>query len=210
MRVSIVNASLSNPNHAIEEPPMKALQFLGLVALTSTLVVNDVAAAQNSAAPADKAAKAEADKPAESKPLDQAALEREFEETMSGATLIGTFTVTGQTDKKLNEEKYTIESVKKIAGEKWQFKSRIQYGTHDLTVPLALDVKWAGDTPVITLTDMPVPGFGTFTSRVLIFRNEYAGTWSGGDHGGHLFGRIVKKGESTDEKSAEKPEASKK
>ena len=148
-------------------------------------------------------------KPAEVKPLDQAALEKQFEETMSGATLIGTFTVRGLTDKKLNEEKYTIESVKKISGDKWQFKSRIQYGTHDLTVPLALDVKWAGDTPVITLTDMPVPGFGTFTSRVLIFRNEYAGTWDGGGHGGQLFGRIVKKGESTEAKPAEKSDAAK-
>jgi hypothetical protein len=27
---------------------------------------------------------------------------------------------------------------------------------------------------------------------VLIFGDQYAGTWSGGDHGGHLFGRIEK------------------
>lgn len=148
--------------------------------------------------------KPSAEKPAE-KQLDKAALEKQFEETMSGATLIGTFTVRGQTDKKLNEEKYTIESVKKVGEDKFLFKSRIQYGTHDLTVPLTLDVKWAGDTPVITLTDMPVPGFGTFTCRVLVFRKEYAGTWDGGDHGGHLFGRIVPKGESAEAKAADKP-----
>jgi hypothetical protein len=147
--------------------------------------------------------------PAE-KPLDKAALEKRFEETMSGATLIGTFTVTGQPDQKLHEEKYSLESVKKLGEDKWLFKSRIQYGTHDLTVPLALDGKWAGDTPDITLTDMPVPGFGTFTSRVLVFRDEYAGTWSGGDHGGHLFGRIVKKGESANAKPAEKKDGEKK
>jgi hypothetical protein len=141
--------------------------------------------------------------PAE-KSLDKEALEKRFEETMSGATLVGTFTVTGQTDKKLHEERYTIESVKKIGEDKWLFKSRIQYGTHDLTVPLALDVKWAGDTAVITLTDMPVPGFGKFTCRVLVFRDEYAGTWDGGDHGGHLFGRIEKKGAAAEAKPAEK------
>ncbi len=139
-----------------------------------------------------------ADKPA-AKPLSQEELEKQFEETMSGATLVGTFTL-GKPDGKLNEEKYTIESVKKLKNGKWQFKSRIQYGGKDMTVPLALDVQWAGDTPVITLTDMPVPGFGTFTSRVLIYRGEYAGTWSGGDHGGHLFGRIIKKGDSVEDK----------
>ncbi|HEY1601941.1 MAG TPA: hypothetical protein VGG64_20230 [Pirellulales bacterium] len=178
---------------------MKTTHVLGLALLGLTFSANlfQIASA------------ADDPKPAEAKPLDQAALEKEFQETMSGATLIGTFTVRGQKDKKLNEEKYTIESVKKISGDKWQFKSRIQYGTHDLTVPLALDVKWAGDTPVITLTDMPVPGFGTFTSRVLVYRNEYAGTWDGGNHGGQLFGRIVRKGESTEAKPEETSEASK-
>jgi hypothetical protein len=188
---------------------MKTVHVLGSGVLGFSLTLGSAIAAQNPAAPARTAESTAGAKSADATPLDQAALEREFEATMSGATLVGTFTVTGQTDKKLNEEKYTIESVKKIGSEKWQFKSRIQYGTHDLTVPLALDVKWAGDTPVITLTDMPVPGFGTFTARVLVFRNEYAGTWSGGDHGGHLFGRIVKKGEATDEKPGENAEETK-
>ena len=185
---------------------MKPARVWQSVALGLVLSVSIAMAVRAAAAPQADASRSEPAQPADAKPLDQAALERNFEETMSGATLIGTFTLTGQPEKKLHEEKYTIESVKKINDEKWQFKSRIQYGTHDLTVPLALDVKWAGDTPVITLTDMPVPGFGTFTARVLIFRQEYAGTWSGGDHGGHLFGRILKKGESDDQKPAKTPE----
>ncbi len=184
------------------------LAGLFLAAAAACLAQPAIAQAKDddkSATPAENSAEKPADKP-----LDKAALEKRFEETMSGATLIGTFTVTGQPDQKLHEEKYTLESVKKVGEDKWLFKSRIQYGTHDLTVPLALDVKWAGDTPVITLTDMPVPGFGTFTSRVLVFRDEYSGTWSGGDHGGHLFGRIVKKGESADAKPAEKSNGEKK
>ena len=43
--------------------------------------------------------------------------------------------------------------------------------------------------------DPPRPiqwSFGKFTCRVLVYRDQYAGTWSGGDHGGHLFGRVVK------------------
>jgi len=139
--------------------------------------------------------------------LDQAALEKDFAETMSGATLIGSFTVSGAPEKKLTEEKYTITKCKKLENGLWVFETRIEYGGHDVTLPLALQVKWAGDTPLITLTDLPVPGLGTFTSRVLVFRGEYAGTWSGGDHGGHLFGRIVKKGESLDAKPAAKAEA---
>jgi len=132
---------------------------------------------------------------------DRAALEKQFEETLSGATLEGTFTTTGKEDKGLTREKYTLGKVKKLKDDTWLFETRIQYGDHDVTLPLALQVKWADDTPVITLTDVLVPGFGKFTARVLIYRGQYAGTWSGGDHGGHLFGKVLKAakdGETTD------------
>jgi hypothetical protein len=31
---------------------------------------------------------------------------------------------------------------------------------------------------------------GTYTARVMIYRDRYAGTWSGGNHEGQLWGRI--------------------
>jgi hypothetical protein len=82
--------------------------------------------------------------------------------------------------------------VAKLKGDLWRFDTRIVYGDHDVTLPLPLTVKWAGDTPVITLTDTGIPGLGTYTARVLIYRGQYAGTWSAGDHGGQLYGRIEK------------------
>ena len=69
---------------------------------------------------------------------------------------------------------------------------RIQYGSHDISVPLPVTIKWAGDTPVITITDMTIPGLGTYTARVLLYQDQYAGTWSSKDHGGQVFGRIVR------------------
>ncbi len=126
------------------------------------------------------------------KPLDRAALEKQFEATMSGCVLVGYFTSTKDV-KNLKQEKYTISKVSKLKDDMWLFQVRIQYGTHDATIPMPLEVKWSGDTPVITLTDTQVPGFGKFTSRVLIYRDHYAGFWSSsGDnpHGGHLFGLI--------------------
>lgn len=122
---------------------------------------------------------------------DRASLERDFAQTMSNAQLVGYFTTRGQqADAPLSEDRYTLGKVEKIEGDLWRFEARIQYGEQDVTVPLILAVKWAGDTPVITLTDSLVPGIGRFTARVLIFRGEYAGTWSGGDHGGQMFGRV--------------------
>jgi hypothetical protein len=133
-----------------------------------------------------------ADKPAEKAPPSQEQLERRFAEQLSGSVLAGHFTDNANKEKPLTEERYTISKVSKLKGDIWLFQTRIQYGKHDLSLPLPLAVKWAGDTPVITLTDVEVPGLGKFTARVLIYGDQYAGTWSGGDHGGHLFGRVEK------------------
>ncbi len=133
-------------------------------------------------------------------------LEKQFAETMSGATLIGNFTIVGLNgDKPLKEDRYTLGKVKKIKDDLWSFEARIQYGDHDVTLPLALPVKWAGDTPVISVTDVAFPGLGTYSARVLVYRGWYAGTWHGGDHGGQMYGRIEKKGADT--KPAEKASA---
>ena len=118
-----------------------------------------------------------------------AELEKKFEQQLSGATLTGQFTSNGKIG---GEDKYTISKVSKVTGETWLFQVRVQYGTHDVTVPIPLTVKWAGDTPMVTLTDLSIPGLGTYTARVLFYKDGYAGTWSGKNHGGALFGKIVK------------------
>ena len=118
--------------------------------------------------------------------------EQKFQEMLSNVTLVGHFTVTGQEGQgALHEEKYTIEKVSKMSGDRWLFTARVQYAGRDVTVPLPLNVKWADDTPIITLTDMALPQLGTYTARVLMYRGQYAGTWSSEKHGGHLFGKIV-------------------
>ena len=144
-----------------------------------------------------------------------------FEKMLTGAKLVGSFTVVGNDDKELQEEEYTIIKVTKMEkGDLWMFKARIKYGEHDFTVPMPLEVKWAEDTPIITLTDFEIPGFGTFSARVLFYNGKYAGTWSHGDHGGHLFGKIVtaeeqenseeeSSSDSTDDKSSDETEKDK-
>lgn len=130
----------------------------------------------------------------------KAALEREFENTMSGATLVGFFTMDGASaDSPLREERYTIRKVTPLGNDRWRFDARVQYGNLDVTVPIPLSVLWAGDTPVITLTDMTIPGLGTYTARVLVYRGAYAGTWSGSNYGGQMFGRVERTPAGSDE-----------
>ncbi len=126
--------------------------------------------------------------------------EQRFQEMLSGVTLTGHFTITGEKESStLREEKYTIKKVTKLSDDYWLFFTRIQYGGRDVTAPLKLEVKWAEDTPIITLTDLELPQLGTFTARVIIYRGQYAGTWSSGKHGGHMFGTITKNTPESDD-----------
>lgn len=124
------------------------------------------------------------------KPAGPANAEKQFEQMMKGAVLVGHSTLDGR-DGLSGEERYSIESVHKLAGDVWSFQARMKLEGHDVPLPIPVTVKWAGDTPVIEVTDLGIPGMGTYTARVVLYRDRYAGTWSGKDHGGQLFGAIV-------------------
>jgi len=119
-----------------------------------------------------------------------------FEERLNNVALIGSFTVSGKEDQAPKPERYEIKNVRKLEqGDLWLINARIKYGDKDVQLPLPLEVKWAGMTPVITLDKTTIPGMGTFSSHVVIDDGKYAGTWTHGEAGGALFGRIEKLGE---------------
>ena len=153
-----------------------------------------VTAAEPEPAPAGTAPAAETKSPAPAKPKpSQDELEAKFKSTMTKATLSGRWC--GIQDGRLTpekEDKYTIVSVNKLGGETWVVSARIQYGEKDFTVPIPVQVKWAGDTPVITVDGLAMPGGKTaYAARVLVYDHTYAGSWSGGDHAGLMSGIIT-------------------
>jgi len=116
--------------------------------------------------------------------------EKQFQESMSNVKLVGYYTSGDSAE--LHEDSYVVERISKIKEDTWKFEARILYNRKDFKVAMNLPVKFAGDTPVISLTNFAVPGFGTFTARVVFYNGTYAGTWGGVGHGGTLFGKIVK------------------
>ncbi len=114
-----------------------------------------------------------------------------FEKLLTGSKFQGSFTLDGKPLKDLNEETYEIEKVAKMPEEDlWSITARIKYGNKDYKVPVPIYVKWAGETPVLTMDKMTIPGYGTFSARVVLHVDKYAGTWQHDDKGGHLFGHI--------------------
>jgi hypothetical protein len=150
------------------------------------IITSPVAAQRSADRPTDAARRAENAK------ARQAELEAAFTKMLSGATLEGSFTSTGagSDPTRLSSEKYTLGDVKKIQGNIWLIPARIEYGEHDVTLPLTLPIRWAGDTPVIVVDNVGLAGFGTVSARVMFFDGHYAGYWKHGKRGGHLFGTI--------------------
>lgn len=125
------------------------------------------------------------------RPDGEAERNRNFSESMSGVTLVG-YSTSVNREGLSKEERYSIEKVTHVTGDTWLFRTRLKYNENEIPVPIPLTVKWAGDTPVISLTDLFIPGVGTYTARVILYREQYAGTWSGKNVGGQLFGKIVR------------------
>jgi hypothetical protein len=120
-------------------------------------------------------------------------LEAKFKATMTGATMAGRWIPLK--DGALGPErddKYSIVSVEKVAGSTWTINARL----HGVVIPIPVDVKWAGDTAVIIVEALQIPGANgyagsSYSARVLIHEHTYAGTWSGGNHGGFISGLIT-------------------
>ncbi len=118
--------------------------------------------------------------------------ETRLAEYLNGCKFVGRFTLDGRDGGTPKEEEYTISRCEKLpAADMYRMTARIRYGDVDSEVPLDVKILWSGETPVITLDALWIPGMGTFSSRVLIHRERYSGTWQHDDKGGHLFGRIV-------------------
>lgn len=150
-----------------------------IIALAAVLIV--VAPAQDAPKPATETAQ----------PVAMTADEAKFQEEMSGVTLTGFFTVGDGSETR--PDQYTIERVTKIGDDLWAFDARIAYNNREYRATVKTPVKWAGDTPVLTLSNYLIKDQGVFSARILIHGGMYAGTWGSQARGGKMFGKIVKK-----------------
>ena len=148
---------------------------LGLLVLGFSLVVR-----------ADDAAKPDAT----TKAAPLTAEEQAFATLLTGADLVGSFTVDGQAGAP-KQDRYSITKATKLKGNQWAVFARIKYNEVDITVPVGVNVDWAGKTPVLSVTDLKIPGLGSEFGTALLFQGDrYAGTWQHGKVGGHMWGRI--------------------
>jgi hypothetical protein len=130
--------------------------------------------------------------PVTNKPL-PSDLEERFKMLFTNATLSGRWA--RRKDGVLGEERagdnYTILSVVKRDGENWTVNAKMKYRDKELILPVPVRMKFAGDTAVLIVEDLGIPGGGTYTARLLIFERTYSGTWKDQRGGGMLYGTIA-------------------
>ena len=120
--------------------------------------------------------------------------ERQFADRMRNVNMVGTFTIWGREDRVPRTDRYEIASVEKIGDDLWRFNTRMDCcGLNGSSIPIAVPMRWVGDTPVIMMTDTSLPGIGTYSVRVFFYGDHYAGTWQGSRAGGYMSGRIEKR-----------------
>src|SRR5262249_39090157 len=133
---------------------------------------------------------------------------KKLESELSGATLVGVFTIDGlKSDQPPKQDKYTLGKVSKLPeADLWSIEAKVAFGGPEQTSPIVAAIKWAGDTPMIQLTNTTILGMGTFSARVFFYEGRYAGTWQHGPFAGHMYGRIDKGGAPSnhDDKSGKK------
>lgn len=119
--------------------------------------------------------------------------ERAFEGRMRNVVLDGSFTVAWPEPREgVYRDRYEIAGVTKLDGDRWRFDARITYGDVDVTLPVVVPIRWAGDVPMIRMVDVEIPGLGSgFGATVVFDGDRYAGTWDHGEVGGFMFGRVV-------------------
>ena len=88
-------------------------------------------------------------------------------------------------------DRYQIASVSKGSGDNWTINAKLKYRDQELVMPIPVQVKFAGDTAILVVDNLTIPGGGTYTARLLIYERTYSGTWKGQRGGGMLYGVIT-------------------
>jgi len=132
--------------------------------------------------------------------------EQAFVELMKNSLLVGHFSVDGEEETGApRTDRYRINGVTKVKEDDWLVQARVIYGQYDVVVPVPVKMHWAGDTAVLSVTNLSLPVLGNgFSSRLLFDGQRYAGTWSHNEVGGHMWGKLEKQAEEADQQPEQK------
>jgi hypothetical protein len=123
--------------------------------------------------------------------------EERFKALLTNASLSGRWAPLkdGELGEEKGGDKYTVVSATKLAGERWIISARMKYRSHEFVLPIPVRVHFAGDTAILSVDTLTIPGGGSYSARVMFHERTYSGVWTGGRDGGMIYGTITNVGE---------------
>jgi hypothetical protein len=135
-------------------------------------------------------------KPAESaeKPkVSQEELEGRFQRMLTKAVLNGRWAPIDNMElgPEKKGDKYEIVSAGKVKGDQWVVNAKMRYGKNEFVMPVPVQVKWSGETPMLIVDNLSMGGDKKYSARVLFFEGTYSGSWSSSaGYGGVIYGMV--------------------
>lgn len=192
MKMSVLHPSVLAIITSVALLPVALCQDSAPEAKDATIEENGKGAAESVANPAEAEANGAEANGAEAEPTREE-LEAKFIATLKNATMAGRWCLIRDGELTPDkEDRYEIRGISKTVNGNWLLRARIKYGSFDMVLPVPVKVEWAGDTPVIIVDRLGIPGGNLYSARVVIYDDSYAGTWSGGSVKGLLNGMITR------------------
>ncbi len=125
-------------------------------------------------------------------------MEEKFIAMVKDSTLKGTWApvMGGQLGAEKKDESYRIARAEKKDGDKWAIVTLFEFNGQKIEFPIQASVKFAGDTAVLILDDVPAgPGKAKWSARVMFHDDVYTGRWweaANREHGGTIAGTVTR------------------
>lgn len=94
------------------------------------------------------------------------------------------------------QNRYRIIRAQKVNGDDWIILGEFELQGKQVRLPLPAKVFWADDTPVLSMTGLPLPGEPLFTVRILFKGDMFSGVFQSNQLSGALVGMKVKGAQS--------------
>jgi hypothetical protein len=121
--------------------------------------------------------------------------EAAFQKAMEKVAFTGKWMpVDGNVVGEARDDSYAVQGVEKQSDGRWKIRAMMKYGGKEVEIPIPTRVEWAGDTAVLVVEKLAMPGSKEkYSARVLVHNGTYAGTWSSETQGGLLAGVLEKR-----------------
>jgi hypothetical protein len=117
-----------------------------------------------------------------------------FSAMLKNATLKGTWApISGNQLGAEKADSYQVARAELKGGDNWVIVWKVQRQGQTFEYPIPSVVKFAGDTSILILDEVPIGEGKVWSARVLFHKDSYAGRWWGKDgHGGTVSGTITR------------------